>query len=71
MRSYLGRLAVNLEAQVVNSNPETQEATSGYETIYSGAVSDKQDPFIVIQAPATDTENVGDGHILIVWNIVI
>lgn len=70
MRSYLGRLAINLEAQVVNSNPDTQEpVSSGHETIYNGAVQEGQDPCIVIQAPATDAENSSDGHILIVWKM--
>lgn len=68
LQSYLGRLAVNLEAQVVNSNPDTQEATSGHETIHSSAMSDGQGPHIVIQAPSTDTEHGNnDGHILLVW----
>lgn len=69
LRSYLGRLAINLEAQVVNSNPESHDGPPGHEVIYSGSVQDGQDPFIVVQGPAEEADNESEGHIMVVWKI--
>lgn len=69
LRSYLGRLVINLEAQVVNSHTETHESPAGQEVIYNGSVHDGQDPFIVVQGPADSGDNVNDGHILVVWKM--
>jgi hypothetical protein len=69
LRSYLGRLAINLEVQVVNSHSEGQEGSAGQEVIYNGSVQDGQDPFIVVQGPADNGDGAGEGHILIVWKM--
>lgn len=69
MRSYLGRLVINLEAQVVNAPAEPQEGSSGHELIYSGSVQDSEDPLIVVQGPDETQDNPGAGHILVVWKL--
>lgn len=69
LRSYLGRLVINLEAQVVNSKLDGHDSPPGREVIYSGAVQDSEDPLIVVHgAEETDT-NSGHGHILVVWKM--
>jgi hypothetical protein len=69
LRSYLGRLVINLEAQVVNSQPENHEGPPGQETIYSGSVQDGEDPLIIVQGPDEADKNSGEGHILVVWKL--
>jgi hypothetical protein len=69
LRSYLGRLVINLEAQVVNSQPDNHEGPPGQETIYNGSVQDGEDPLIVVQGLHDANETSGDGHILVVWKI--
>jgi hypothetical protein len=68
LRSYLGRLAINLEAQVVNAPVESQESSS-HELIYSGSVQESEDPLIVVQGPNESQDIPGDGHILVVWKL--
>ncbi len=69
LRSYLGRLVINLEAQVVNSQPENHESPPGQETIYSGSVQDSEDPLIIVQGPDDADQSSGEGHILVVWKL--
>ena len=68
MRSYLGRLVINLEAQVVNQ-PDSPDATPGHEVIYSSSVQDNEDPLIVVQGPGESEDGDGEGHILVVWKL--
>jgi hypothetical protein len=58
LRSYLGRLIINLEAQVVNSQSENHEGPPGQETIYNGSV----------QGP-DEASQESEGHILVVWKL--
>ena len=69
LRSYLGRLTINLEAQVVNSQPENQEGFPGQESIYNGSVQDGDDPLIVVQAPDKSEDTPRGGHVLVVWKL--
>jgi hypothetical protein len=69
LRSYLGRLAINLEAQVVNAHTENVEGPPGQEVIYNGSVQDSEDPLIVVQGPDETQESPGQGHILVVWKL--
>jgi len=69
LRSYLGRLVINLEAQVVNAPSEPHEGPAGQEIIYSGSVQNSEDPLIVVQGPDESEDSSGEGHILVVWKL--
>jgi hypothetical protein len=69
LRSYLSRLVINLEAQVVNSQPDNHEGPPGQEVIYTGSVQDGEDPLIVVQGTDETDETTRSGHILVVWKI--
>lgn len=69
LRSYLGRLVISLEAQVVNGQAETHEGPPGQEVIFNGSVQNTDDPLIVVQGPDESEENPGEGHILVVWKL--
>ncbi|CZT05278.1 uncharacterized protein RAG0_11444 [Rhynchosporium agropyri] len=69
LRSYLGRLVINLEAQVVNARIDGSTSPSGQEVIYNGSVMDSEDPLIVVQGPDETDPSAGEGHILIVWRM--
>lgn len=69
LRSYLGRLLINLEAHVVNAQTEKSDVPPGQEVIYTGSVQDSEDPLIVVQGPDESEENSGEGHILVVWKL--
>ncbi|RDW94578.1 hypothetical protein BP5796_00341 [Coleophoma crateriformis] len=66
LRSYLGRLIITLEAQVVNTVAENYEGAPPSETVYTGSVQDTEDPIIVVQGP---NEAGSEGHILVVWKM--
>jgi hypothetical protein len=68
LRSYLERLVINLEAQVVNSQPDNHEGPPGQETIYNGSVQASEDPLIVVQGPDDTSHTSREGHILVVYN---
>jgi hypothetical protein len=59
---------INLEAQVVNSQSETQDAPSAHEIIYTSSVQDSEEPLIVVQGADDNGENAA-GHILVVWKL--
>ena len=65
----MGRIVVNLEAQVVNTVPENHEGPPGHETIYNGSVQDSEDPLIVVQGPEENSQSPTAGHILVVWKV--
>jgi len=69
LKSYLGRLVINLEARVVNSQADNHEGPPGQETIYSGSVRDSEDPLIVVQGPDETNRASDEGHILVVWKM--
>ncbi|KAF4627093.1 hypothetical protein G7Y89_g11058 [Cudoniella acicularis] len=69
LRSYLGRLVINLEAQVVNAQPDNYDGPPAQEVIYSGSVQDGEDPLIVVQGPDEAEDSAGEGHILVVWKL--
>lgn len=66
----MGRLAINLEAQVVNQ-AEAADTLSGHETIFSSSIQESEDPLIVVQGPDESDERSGEGHILIVWKLSV
>ncbi|KAH7403481.1 TRAPP trafficking subunit Trs65-domain-containing protein [Cadophora sp. MPI-SDFR-AT-0126] len=69
LRSYLGRLVISLEAQVVNSRVDGSTSPPGQEVIYNGSVQDSEDPLIIVQGPDETDPSAGEGHILIVWKM--
>ncbi|KAH8663065.1 TRAPP trafficking subunit Trs65-domain-containing protein [Tricladium varicosporioides] len=69
LRSYLGRLVINLEAQVVNAQPDNYDGPPAQEVIYSGSVQDSEDPLIIVQGPDETEESGSAGHILVVWKL--
>lgn len=69
LRSYLGRLVINLEAQVVNAQPENYDGPPAQEVIYTGTVQDSEEPLIVVQG-ADETEGDAEpGRIFVVWKL--
>lgn len=69
LRSYLGRLVINLEAQVVNGQAETHEGPPGQEVIFNGSVQDNEEPLIIVQGPDDSEGKPGEGHILVIWKL--
>ncbi|KAF8867114.1 hypothetical protein BDZ45DRAFT_3908 [Acephala macrosclerotiorum] len=69
LRSYLGRLDVHLEAQVVNAHSDNPESSPGQEIIYNGSIQDGEDPIVVVQGPDETAQTSGEGHILLVWKM--
>ncbi len=69
LRSYLGRLVINLEAQVINSRNENPDSLPGQEIIYNGSIEDSEDPIIVVQGPDEVVQDPEAGHILVVWKM--
>ncbi|KAG9235629.1 TRAPP trafficking subunit Trs65-domain-containing protein [Amylocarpus encephaloides] len=69
LRSYLGRLVINLEAQVVNVQPDNYDGPPAQEIIYTGSVQDSEDPVVVVQGPDESEGSTGNGHILVVWKL--
>ncbi|RAL63799.1 hypothetical protein DID88_003443 [Monilinia fructigena] len=67
LRSYLNRLIINVEAQVINANAEHQDSSAGRELIYKGSVQDTDEPLIVVQG-SDEAANDG-GHILLIWKL--
>ncbi|KAG4032189.1 hypothetical protein MFRU_007g01010 [Monilinia fructicola] len=67
LRSYLNRLIINVEAQVINANAEHQDSSAGRELIYKGSVQDTDEPLIVVQG--SDEAANDDGHILLIWKL--
>ncbi|KUJ20316.1 uncharacterized protein LY89DRAFT_440277 [Mollisia scopiformis] len=69
LRSYLGRLDIHLEAQVVNAHSDNPESSPGQEVIYNGSIQDGEDPIVVVQGPDESLRNPTEGHILVVWKM--
>ncbi|RFU35964.1 hypothetical protein B7463_g300, partial [Scytalidium lignicola] len=69
LRSYLGRLIITLEAQVVNAQPENTEGPPSTETIYTGSAQDTEDPLIIVQGVEENNAEAKGGRILAVWNM--
>ena len=69
LRSYLGRLVINLEAQVVNAQGDNTEGPPSQEVIYSSSVQDYDDPLIVVQGPDETENSPGRELILVVWKM--
>lgn len=70
LRTHLNRLVISVEAQVVNSRVQGREDSS--ETIFSGLVSDVDDPFIIIgqEEDDQDAEPVGQ-NVYAAWKLPI
>lgn len=71
LRSYLARLAVSVEAQVLNTYPESYEGPPNQELIFSGSVQEGEDPLIIVQGPDGNDSTETDGHILVIWKLPI
>ncbi|ESZ92214.1 hypothetical protein SBOR_7401 [Sclerotinia borealis F-4128] len=69
LRSYLNRLIINVEAQVINANTEHQDSSAGRELIYKGSVQDTDEPLIVVQGSDEADDANNDGHILLIWKL--
>ncbi|KAH8808231.1 TRAPP trafficking subunit Trs65-domain-containing protein [Xylogone sp. PMI_703] len=68
LRLYLGRLAITLEAQVVNAQPENSDIPPTTEIIYNGSAQDT-DPLIIVQGAEEGSEESNGGHIYAVWKM--
>ncbi|KAI9738925.1 MAG: hypothetical protein M1818_005239 [Claussenomyces sp. TS43310] len=69
LRSYLNRLAIVLEARVLNSNAEGHDGPAQHETIYLGSVSG--DPLVIVRGGNDLSETEKDGSILVIWKLPI
>ncbi|WYZ42850.1 hypothetical protein EsH8_VI_000549 [Colletotrichum jinshuiense] len=78
LRSHFSRLAIILEAQIVNSHASDREKPST-DVIFQGSVEDTSDPFIVVDEPEDDEDSKDepdDGnrrqpHIYAVWKLPV
>lgn len=68
LKSQLPRLSIKLEAFAFSSpspdNPE-DEASQSRDLIYSGAVRDTEDPFVIVHE-VEDVEGIGN-YVFVVW----
>lgn len=69
LRSYLGRLDIQLEGQVINGHSDNPDTAPAQEIIYNGSVQDGEDPIVVVQGPEDSGDSPSDGHILVVWKM--
>ncbi|TAQ88495.1 hypothetical protein B7494_g3197 [Chlorociboria aeruginascens] len=69
LRSYLGRLIINIEAQVVNAPADNVGTPPGHEVIYNGSIQGSEDPLIVVQRSDENEESTDEKHILVVWKM--
>ncbi|KAK0656354.1 TRAPP trafficking subunit Trs65-domain-containing protein [Cercophora newfieldiana] len=67
-RAYLRRIAVSVEAQVVNPHAPDREAPPTSETIFSGTVEDVKDVFVAVDE---DTAEDGEGYVYAVWKLPV
>ncbi|KAI9846090.1 MAG: hypothetical protein M1837_004346 [Sclerophora amabilis] len=80
LRSYLSRLAINLEVHVLNARtplPQSSENAPGpsgplsRDLIFSSTVKEDEDPLMVVQASEDDAGQDGTGNILVVWKMPV
>ncbi|TGO42887.1 hypothetical protein BHYA_0004g00130 [Botrytis hyacinthi] len=69
LRSYLNRLIISVEAQVINANGEHQDSSAGRELIYKGSVQENDEPLIVVQGSDEADGTNNDDHILLIWKL--
>lgn len=66
LKSYLKRLTILLEAQVVNSHAPERDSPPAKETIYNGAVADTVDSAVIVDDENEASED-GERYIFVVW----
>jgi hypothetical protein len=76
LRSYLSRLVISLEAQIVNSHAPDRDspAPPASDIIFTGAIEDTDDPFIIVDdAEESDAGSGSQGqqHIYAVWKMSV
>ncbi|ROT36951.1 hypothetical protein SODALDRAFT_335168 [Sodiomyces alkalinus F11] len=77
LRSYLTRLHISLEAQVVNGQSAGKDTPPASDTIFEGVVEDTDDPFIVVNAAEDSDDEDGEDHpqqqphIYAVWKLSV
>ncbi len=69
LRSQLRRLVITLDTHIVNAHSIDRDHPPASESIYSGAVEDVQDAFIVADGPPDNEE--GTRFIYAVWKIPV
>ncbi|KAK0730482.1 TRAPP trafficking subunit Trs65-domain-containing protein [Lasiosphaeris hirsuta] len=72
---YLRRLAVTVDAQVVNTHAADREGPPASEPIYTGVVENTEDAFVVVDGP-TDQEGTGEEgereqHTYAIWKLPV
>lgn len=72
LQAWLRRLAVSLEAQVVNGAVAGRDTSPAAKTIFSGQVRDVSDPFIIVdeELPAGEAEAPSQ-HIYALWRLPV
>ncbi len=72
LRSHLSRLAISLEAQVVNNNGLDRDSPPSQEIIYNGMVEDLEDRHVVVDQPGKSDEGEGEPrHAYSVWKLPV
>jgi hypothetical protein len=75
LRSQLSRLTISAEAQIVNGHAPERESPPppAADVIFEGNVPDIDDPFIVVDEPAEDSdgETPQDQHVFAIWKLPI
>ncbi|KAI9761409.1 MAG: hypothetical protein M4579_001059 [Chaenotheca gracillima] len=75
LKSYLSRLAINLDVHIVNSRPSANDDESsssgghGRDHIFSNAIKENDDPLIIVQSLEDQEESNGSGAVLVVWKM--
>lgn len=73
LRSHVSRLAISLEAQVVNSGSSSRDdSPSGQnDPIFIGSPKNINDPFILNQGQDTENSDTESRHIFCVWKVPV
>ncbi|RBQ94520.1 hypothetical protein VDGD_08778 [Verticillium dahliae] len=73
LRSYLSRLHISLEAQIVNSQAQDRDGPPASDTIFEGVVEETDDPFIVVDAAeeSDSDDEQSQPHVYAVWKLPV
>src|SRR3569833_443555 len=72
LRSYLTRLSIILEAQVVNSQAPDRDSPPAAEVIYNGIVEEPKSPLLIVEDPEdSDDEDGSSRQIYVVWKLAV
>ncbi|TPX07011.1 uncharacterized protein E0L32_011079 [Thyridium curvatum] len=72
LRSYLARVVLTLEAQIVNSHAGDREHAPATEVIHNGTVPETEDPLIVVdQADGSEDDDGEEQHVHAIWKLPV